>query len=76
MVRPDLLDHLLPRGAVARGARAHVERRLHLARGGEDRRDHRACGRGGAVVSDVPGCGGRPRHAGVVNARTSGCELN
>ena len=55
VVRPDLLDHLLPRGAVARGARAHVARRLHVARGGEDRRDHRAGGRGGAVLPDVPG---------------------
>ncbi|MFR5092629.1 MAG: hypothetical protein ACLTDR_12085 [Adlercreutzia equolifaciens] len=72
VVRPDLLDHLLPRGAVARGARAHVARRLHVARGGEDRRDHRAGGRGGAVLPDVPGRDGCSRDDGDIASRSSG----
>ena len=69
VVRPDLLDRFLPRGAVACGARAYVEGRLHLARCGEDSRDYRACGRGGAVVPNVPSRGGCARDDGGIAAR-------
>ena len=54
----------LPRGAVACGL-VLMWRAPALARCGEDSRDYRACGRGGAVVPNVPSRGGCARDDGA-----------